>query len=135
MAKPEKKEKNKKEKKSFFKDFKTELKKVNWPTAKQLANNTTAVITIVLITALIVFVLDFAFEALNTYGINKLRSFVQTSTSEENTENNNDQEENEVSSNEENAEGEQSSDDTQTTENESAEQTENTADAENNTVE
>ncbi len=134
MAKPEKKEKNKKEKKSFFKDFKTELKKVNWPTAKQLANNTTAVITIVLITALIVFVLDFAFEALNTYGINKLRSFVQTSTSEEDTENNN-QEENEVSSNEENAEGEQSSDDTQTTENESAEQTENTADAENNTVE
>ena len=78
MAKPEKKE-NKK----FFKDFKAELKKVNWPTAKQLVNNTTAVITIVLITALIVFVLDLAFEALNTYGINKLRNLVPTNTSTE----------------------------------------------------
>ena len=82
MAKPEKKE-NKKENKKFFKDFKAELKKVNWPTAKQLVNNTTAVITIVLITALIVFVLDLAFEALNTYGINKLRNLVPTNTSTE----------------------------------------------------
>ena len=54
--------KNKKEKKHFFKDFKAELKKVIWPTPKQLVNNTVAVITIVLITAAIVFVLDFAFE-------------------------------------------------------------------------
>ena len=52
MAKKEtKKEKNKK---SFFKDFKAELKKVNWPTPKQLLNNTIAVITIVFITAAIV---------------------------------------------------------------------------------
>ena len=75
MAKPEKKNK---EKKHFFKDFKAELKKVIWPTSKQVVNNTTAVITIVLLTALIVFVLDFAFEALNTYGINKLRNLVET---------------------------------------------------------
>ena len=81
MAKPDKKEKNNKEKKRFFKDFKAELKKVNWPTAKQLLNNTTAVITIVLVTAIIVFVLDLAFEALNTYGINKLRNLVPTNTS------------------------------------------------------
>lgn len=75
MAKDEKK-KVKKEKNNFFKNFKAELKKVIWPTPKQLANNTIAVITIVLITAVIVFVLDFAFEALNQYGINKLRDAV-----------------------------------------------------------
>lgn len=62
--------------KHFFKDFKAELKKVIWPTPKQVANNTTAVITIVLITAIIVFVLDVAFEKLNTHGIDKLRSAV-----------------------------------------------------------
>lgn len=68
--------KNKKEKKHFFKDFKAELKKVIWPTPKQLVNNTVAVITIVLITAIIVFVLDLAFEKMNTYGINKLKEMV-----------------------------------------------------------
>lgn len=77
MAKEEKK-KVKKEKKNFFKNFKAELKKVIWPTPKQLVNNTIAVITIVLITAIIVFILDFAFEALNQYGINKLRDVVSS---------------------------------------------------------
>lgn len=75
MAKEENK-KVKKEKKNFFKNFKAELKKVIWPTPKQLVNNTVAVITIVLVTAAIVFVLDFAFEALNHYGIDKLRDAV-----------------------------------------------------------
>lgn len=69
-------EKEKKEKKHFFKDFKAELKKVIWPTPKQVINNTTAVITIVLITALIVFVLDLTFETLNTHGVDKLKSIV-----------------------------------------------------------
>ncbi len=69
--------KNKKEtNRHFFKDFKAELKKVIWPTPKQVANNTTAVITIVLITAIIVFVLDLAFEKLNTHGIDKLKTIV-----------------------------------------------------------
>lgn len=77
MAKEENK-KVKKEKKNFLKNFKAELKKVIWPTPKQLANNTVAVITIVLITAVIVFALDFAFEALNQYGINKLRDAVSS---------------------------------------------------------
>lgn len=77
MAKEENK-KVKKEKKNFLKNFKAELKKVIWPTPKQLANNTIAVITIVLITAVIVFALDFAFEALNQYGINKLRDAVSS---------------------------------------------------------
>lgn len=69
-------EKEKKEKKHFFKDFKAELKKVIWPTPKQVINNTTAVVTIVLITALIVFVLDLTFETLNTHGVDKLKSIV-----------------------------------------------------------
>ena len=92
----DKQEKNKKEKKGFFKEFKAELKKVNWPTSKQLVNNTVAVITIVLLVAVIVFVLDFAFESLNTYGINKLRNLVQSNNATEQQENtqSNEQEEN-----------------------------------------
>ena len=73
-----KESKNKKEKKHFFREFKAELKKVIWPTPKQLVNNTVAVITIVLITAIIVFVLDLAFEKMNTYGINKLKEVVDS---------------------------------------------------------
>ena len=79
MAK-EKEAKTKKEtknKKSFFKDFKAELKKVIWPTPKQLVNNTVAVVVIVIITAVIVFVLDLAFDLFNKYGINKLKSNVR----------------------------------------------------------
>ena len=85
MAKKEKKVTNKesnnkdnKNKKSFFKGLKAELKKVIWPTPKQLVNNTIAVITIVLITTLIVFVLDLAFESLNKYGIDKIKESIQT---------------------------------------------------------
>ena len=74
-----KKESKKKENKHFWKEFKAELKKVIWPTPKQLVNNTVAVVTIVLITAAIVFVLDLAFESLNTYGINGIRSAVESS--------------------------------------------------------
>ena len=74
-AKTNKKENNK-NKKSFSKDFKAELKKVVWPTPKQLINNTVAVITIVLVTAAIVFVLDLAFETLNKQGVNKIKEVV-----------------------------------------------------------
>ena len=69
---------NNKNKKSFFKGFKAELKKVVWPTPKQLVNNTVAVITIVLLTALIVFVLDLAFESMNKYGVDKLKEIIAT---------------------------------------------------------
>lgn len=75
MAKEEKKLKQ--ENKHFFKDFKGELKKVIWPTPKQLVNNTIAVVTIVLITAAIVFVLDLAFGALNTYGVDKFKTNIK----------------------------------------------------------
>ncbi len=76
------KKENNKNKKSFFKDFKAELKKVNWPTAKQLFNNTTAVITIVIITAVIVFVLDVVFETLNKHGVDKVKEVIQTENSQ-----------------------------------------------------
>ena len=69
-------------KKSFFKDFKAELKRVSWPTPKQLVNNTVAVISIVLVVCVIVFVLDVIFEALNTYGVEKLKAIVTSSSSE-----------------------------------------------------
>ena len=72
---------NSKNKKSFFKGFKAELKKVIWPTPKQLVNNTVAVITIVLITAIIVFVLDLAFESMNKYGIDKLKEVISNTNS------------------------------------------------------
>ena len=67
-----------KNKRHFWKDFKAELKKVVWPTPKQLINSTVAVITIVLVTALIVFVLDLGFEAIKTNGIDKLQSSLQS---------------------------------------------------------
>ncbi len=86
MAKKETNKKETKNKKSFFKDFKAELKKVSWPTPKQLVNNTIAVVSIVLITAIIVFVLDIAFEAINKQGINKVKEVITSSNSiEENT--------------------------------------------------
>lgn len=71
------KEKETKNKKSFFKDFKAELKKVIWPTPKQLVNNTIAVVVIVIITAAVVFVLDVVFRLFNTYGINNLKSKIR----------------------------------------------------------
>ncbi len=75
------KKENSKNKKSFFKDFKAELKKVIWPTPKQLFNSTVAVITIVLVTAAIVFVLDIAFESMNKYGVEKIKSSIAVNTS------------------------------------------------------
>ncbi len=92
---------NKKENnRHFLKDFKAELRKVIWPTPKQVANNTTAVITIVLITAIIVFVLDVAFEKLNTHGIDRLKTIVsKEDNSISNTVNGNTIENNQVNSN------------------------------------
>ena len=83
-------EKNEKKQKHFWKDFKAELKKVIWPTRSQVINNTIIVIVIVIIVTAIVFALDFAFEALNTYGINKLKTTVQNSVVTESEDDNKD---------------------------------------------
>ena len=77
MAKKEKKDA--KQKSSYFKEMKAELKKVVWPTPKELVNNTVAVIVFVLVIAIIVFVLDFCFDNLNKYGITRLQEKVQSS--------------------------------------------------------
>ena len=74
-----------KNKKHFWKDFKAELKKVIWPSPKQLANKTTAVIVIVLITAAIVFALDLTFDLINEKGINGLKRTLKNKTVVENT--------------------------------------------------
>ncbi len=47
-----------------FKGIKSEMKKVTWPSFKQVANNTWTVILSVIIVGLIIFVLDFVFGAL-----------------------------------------------------------------------
>ena len=79
MAKESKKDN--KNKRHFFKDFKAELKKVIWPTPKQLIKNTMAVVFIVIVTAVLVFVLDVVFETINSKGINALKSSIKNSVS------------------------------------------------------
>ena len=118
-AKAKKENKNKK---SFFKDFKAELKKVSWPTPKQLVNNTTAVVTIVIITAVIVFALDVVFETLNKHGADKIKEVIGTENTVENTNTENTTED----TNTNNTEGENT-----TVENPEASSEENT-EAENN---
>ena len=114
-----KKQENSKNKKSFFKDFKAELKKVVWPTPKQLVNNTIAVITIVLITAVIVFVLDVIFEAANKHGVERIKEIITTNettenvTSEDNT-TSNETTENEAGSTEETNTAENNTENTDT---------------------
>ena len=123
MAKKEtktNKKENTKNKKSFSKDFKAELKKVVWPTPKQLLNNTIAVVTIVLVTAAIVFVLDVAFESLNKHGVNKVKEVISTnnSTTQENTTNETNNSGEEASSSEtENTSNTENADSTENTEN------------------
>ena len=71
-----KSKKEEKNKRHFFKDFKAELKRVVWPTPKQLVNSTVAVVTIVLVIGVIVFALDMGFELLNKQNA-KLQSSLQ----------------------------------------------------------
>lgn len=62
---PETKSKGKKEKKKrksrivkWFREMKSELKKVVWPTPKQILNNTVIVLVIVVISSAVVWVID-----------------------------------------------------------------------------
>ena len=134
MAKKDNKTKKQeisKNKKSFFKDFKAELKKVVWPTPKQLVNNTVAVITIVLITAVIVLVFDVIFEVANKHGVERIKEVITTNESVENTTTNDNTTSN--SSNEtstENMSSNETTNETNTTETET-----NTENATTNTAE
>lgn len=100
MAKKEKKEA--KQRNNYFKEMKAELKKVVWPTPKELVNNTIAVIAFVLIIAIIVFVIDFCFDGLNKYGITRLQEKVQFSFQSTDDSNNVSENQNETSENTEN---------------------------------
>ena len=50
---------------TFFKEVKSELKKVVWPSRKQLVNNTLIVIAAVLIIGIVIW----AFDAIFQYGL------------------------------------------------------------------
>ena len=95
MAKKEK-DVNKNQKGHFFKDMKAELKKVIWPTPKQTANNTLAVIGFTLAIAIVVFVLDICFDAINKNGVVALQEKIKSSYSVSNTTENTSIEENSV---------------------------------------
>jgi len=108
MAKKDNKEKKENKQKSrFFKDMKAELKKVIWPTAKQTANNTVAVIAFTLVIALIVFVLDVVFDFANKKGVVALQEKVKSSYSANNT---TEGSTNENANSEENSESQESKD-------------------------
>lgn len=48
----------------FFRETKAELKKVSWPTKKQLINNTLIILAFIIITGVILSVLDIGFNKL-----------------------------------------------------------------------
>ena len=61
-AKPEKKEKKKGRIKEAWRGFKSETKKIVWPTWKQVLKNTGVVLVVVIICAIIIGALDYAFS-------------------------------------------------------------------------
>lgn len=68
--------------KKWFKDFKSELKKIIWPSQKQLWENTAVVISMVVIVSVIIFLLDLGFKALNELevkGAEDLKNKISTS--------------------------------------------------------
>ena len=95
-------------KNNFGKELKSELKKVTWPSFKQLANNTYAVVAIVLIVAVIVFVLDVCFENLNKISVDKLKLIVSSDTEENAEESTSDSETSTEENNVENSDAEPS---------------------------
>ena len=48
----------------FFKETKSKLKKVSWPTRKQLVHNTLIILVFIIITSVILSVLDVGFNEL-----------------------------------------------------------------------
>ncbi len=84
MAKDPKKKERNEQKSNFMKDVRVELKKVTWPTRKELVTSTGTVLLITIVIAVIVFALDFAFEKANTYGVEKLKTVVSSSAEENN---------------------------------------------------
>ena len=68
-AKPQKKAKDKKPKKSsgfgkFFRDLKGEFKKIVWPSKKQIVNNTIVVIVAIIVIGVFIWAIDLGLAAL-----------------------------------------------------------------------
>ncbi len=55
----------------FFKEIKSEMKKVTWPSREQLFHNTLVILSFVAITTVILFLCDTAFNKLLTYIVGK----------------------------------------------------------------
>ena len=72
--------------KKYFKEFKAEIKKVIWPTPKQLVNNTVAIITMVIVVAALVFVLDKVFINIDKFTLSHIQQVVQDNNDENNQE-------------------------------------------------
>jgi len=47
----------------FFKEFKSDAKKISWPSRKQVVNNSLIVIVMVLLMGAIIWILDFVFAS------------------------------------------------------------------------
>ena len=60
--------------KGFFKDMKSELKKVVWPSARQVINNTALVVALVIVVSLVVLGIDLVLE----YGDIKLWNLISS---------------------------------------------------------
>ena len=60
-AKPEKKEKKKGRVKEAWRGFKSELKKIVWPSGKQTFKNLLVVLVVIVVSALLIALLDYAF--------------------------------------------------------------------------
>ena len=60
--------------KGFFKDMKSELKKVVWPSTRQVINNTLLVVVLVIVVSLIVLGVDLVLE----YGDMKLWNLISS---------------------------------------------------------
>lgn len=76
--------------KRWFRDFKAELKKIIWPNKKELTENCIVVISMVVIVALIIFVLDLGFKELNNLEVEGAKQVKNSITvSSENEENSN----------------------------------------------
>lgn len=83
-------------KETFLEGLQSRIKKVKWPTAKELFNSTAAVLAIVFIVAAIVIVLDLAFESLNRLEVNGIEKLQNSIVIEENADNTVTSDENEL---------------------------------------
>ena len=63
--------------KKFFRDYKSEMKKIVWPTRAQVIQNTGVVLIAIIFVAAIVGLLDLAFGTGIISGLNKIKELIQ----------------------------------------------------------